>query len=233
MDDRSLGGRVAEDRRVRRTREAIQRALLDLMVHKGYDAVTVQDIIDRADIGRSTFYSHFTDKRDALMSTMDEVRVFLQPDPAAPASGGLFGFSLRLFEHTHQQRQLYRALVGRHGGGLVAARIEQLIAEAVRDELVALLPEGREPAVPVDAIVRFVVGAYSAVLRGWHDGEFPGTPREADAAFRALAEPGVRAVLGLPAATSAAVPGSAGHVAATEARPRRRPEDRGVRRAGQ
>ena len=57
---------VDTDRRVRRTRRALHDALLTLMTEKSYDAVTVQDIIDRADVGRSTFYSHFTDKRYLL-----------------------------------------------------------------------------------------------------------------------------------------------------------------------
>ena len=51
----------AEDRRVRRTRTLLLTALLDLIVEKGYDEVTVQEIVDRANVGRSTFYTHFLD----------------------------------------------------------------------------------------------------------------------------------------------------------------------------
>jgi AcrR family transcriptional regulator len=54
------------DRRVRRTRQALQDALFTLMTEKGYDAVTVQDTIDRADVGRSTFHSHYADKDELL-----------------------------------------------------------------------------------------------------------------------------------------------------------------------
>lgn len=61
------------DRRVRRTRRALHDALLTLMTEKSFDAVTVQDIIDRADVGRSTFYSHFTDKRDLLDSGFEDL----------------------------------------------------------------------------------------------------------------------------------------------------------------
>ncbi|MBO0803611.1 MAG: TetR/AcrR family transcriptional regulator [Nocardiopsaceae bacterium] len=54
------------DRRVRRTRALLHQALIELILEKGYGRITVQDILDRADVGRSTFYSHYRDK-DALL----------------------------------------------------------------------------------------------------------------------------------------------------------------------
>ena len=62
-----------QDRRVQRTRTLLTRALMELIVEKGYQAITVQDIIDRANLGRSTFYAHFLDKEDLLMSGLEEV----------------------------------------------------------------------------------------------------------------------------------------------------------------
>src|SRR5687767_3562998 len=70
---RTEGEKVSGDRRVRRTRRLVQQALVELILEKGYDAVTVTDIIDRADVGRSTFYAHFTDKQDVLFSNLDEL----------------------------------------------------------------------------------------------------------------------------------------------------------------
>ena len=52
------------DRRVDRTVTALRKALIDLILEKHYDSITVQDIIDRANIGRSTFYTHFVGKED-------------------------------------------------------------------------------------------------------------------------------------------------------------------------
>ncbi|MFI7229700.1 TetR/AcrR family transcriptional regulator [Nonomuraea angiospora] len=182
---------MSGDRRVRRTRRIVQEALVALILEKGYDAVTVTDIIGRADVGRSTFYSHFTDKQDVLFSNLDEL-VFLHPVPAT-RSGELFAFSLPMFEHVREQRRLVRALLGRRGGGQVYARGEQLLSAVVRNELVAT---GARASASLDLLVVCVVGAFMGLLRAWVDGEGTATPAELDAAFRAAIEPGVRATLG-------------------------------------
>src|SRR4029079_6347017 len=83
---------VRTDRRVGKTRRALKEALTDLILAQGYESVTVQDLIDRADVGRSTFYAHFMDKDDLLMAILADLEM---PDPDAngwnpddPAFGG-------------------------------------------------------------------------------------------------------------------------------------------------
>lgn len=62
------------DRRVRRTRKLLHSAFLELVIEKGYDKITIQDILDRADVGRSTFYVHFRDKEALLTASFDNMR---------------------------------------------------------------------------------------------------------------------------------------------------------------
>lgn len=71
------------DRRVRKTREAIKEAFLDIIATKGFDALTVQDVTDAADINRSTFYAHFQDKFDLLDRSIREVLERLMDDAQA------------------------------------------------------------------------------------------------------------------------------------------------------
>ena len=59
------------DRRVRRTQKSLHQALIALLLEKNYDTITVQEVLDRADVGRSTFYAHFQSKDELLMSGMD------------------------------------------------------------------------------------------------------------------------------------------------------------------
>ena len=66
------GSKKKTDARVRRTRDALGDALIALMQEKPFDTITVQDVLDRAHVSRSTFYSHYSDKDDLLMSDADE-----------------------------------------------------------------------------------------------------------------------------------------------------------------
>ena len=181
------------DRRVRRTRTAILHALIGLMQEKGYDAVTVSDIIDRADVGRSTFYTHFTDKRDVLDESISGLGEFLRAH--RDSSGGqLFGFSLAMFEHAHEQLPMLRALLGRRGGAVVHDQVANLLTDLVREDL-TVLTAGRTPVVPVELVVAGVVGAYLALIARWLDENEIHTPQQMDAAFRRLVLPGVNAML--------------------------------------
>src|SRR6266576_4441248 len=111
------------DRRVQRTRKLLQDALVSLMIEQGYEATTVQDIIDRANVGRATFYAHFADKETLLASRLEDLRVMLAQyqKRALAAAGGLWerglGFSLPMLEHARSHLPLYRAIVGREKGG--------------------------------------------------------------------------------------------------------------------
>jgi AcrR family transcriptional regulator len=132
-----------EDRRVRRTRRLLREALLGLLRERGYDRVTVQDVLDRADLGRATFYAHFRDKDDLLLSAFGEVREALRQHLAAfarawrggPGAGpgaGLAG-PRALFEHAAGQRGLYRALLGERGSPVVRRDARAQLAALLRE----------------------------------------------------------------------------------------------------
>ncbi|GAA2985655.1 TetR/AcrR family transcriptional regulator [Streptosporangium longisporum] len=177
------------DRRVRRTRQAIQRALVELVLEKGYEAVTVTDVIDRADVGRSTFYAHFDGKQAVLFANLSEM-AFLRP--AISADGPPFAFSRAMFEHVLEQRRLVRALLGRRSGRAVTAHGEQVLRDLVRDELLA---RGAPASMSLELTVTCVVGAFMALLVRWVDEEITATPAELDEAFHAAVGPGVREML--------------------------------------
>src|SRR5213593_1902268 len=119
----------ATDRRVQRTRQLLQDALISMMIEQGYEATTVQDIIDRANVGRATFYAHFADKETLLTSRLEDLRALLvrrQREVLASlgdATARGFGFSLALLEHARSHLALYQAIVGRQSGAVVLQRI--------------------------------------------------------------------------------------------------------------
>ncbi len=171
------------DRRVSRTQGALRHALMNLILKKGYDAVTVQDICEEADIGRSTFYAHFTGKKDLKKRGLDHLRAMLSTHQKATAGQGL-GFSLHLFEHAREHLALYRALIGSDGGAVSLEAVRGLIADLVRAEVRG------DASVPPDLRVQFITGAFMAVLTWWLDGGAKMPPADIDALFRRMAGQG-------------------------------------------
>src|ERR671911_1971150 len=108
------------DRRVRRTQELLRGALMALIMEKGYDRITVQDILDKADIGRSTFYAHYRDKEDLLLAGFEDIRAALAAERAASESGPggedeVLQPLLVVFTHVEGHRQFWGPL-SRKGG---------------------------------------------------------------------------------------------------------------------
>lgn len=185
----------AVDRRAARTRSALHSALMSLILRKGYEAATVQDIIDEADVGRATFYSHYSSKEDLLRSGFETLRALLieaQRNAAAadrPRAAPL-AFSLALFEHAGQYKDVYRALVGGRGGVVAINEIRRILTEVVKKELSAV--PGYD-ALPREVRIQFIVASFLTVLTWWLE-RSPGlAPTEADTIFRQLALGGLRA----------------------------------------
>src|SRR5262245_63624677 len=112
----------AVDRRVQRTQQLLRSALMGLIQEKGFEALSVQDIIDRANVGRATFYAHFDSKEDLLASGIEELSASLrerQRQALATATrpdDRLFAFSHELFVHANEHRLVFRAMVGKRSG---------------------------------------------------------------------------------------------------------------------
>ena len=185
------------DRRIARTRGMLQHALISLILKKDYEAITIEDICDAANVGRSTFYAHYTNKDDLKRSGLDENLRKLLVDRQKDVRGmqgdsgdRSLSFSLTMFEHARDHKDLYRALVGGRGGSVALGTIRRILSGLVRDELAATAGKsvGKIPmdAVPRELEVQFVVGAYMAVLTWWLDGGAKLPPQQIDAMFRRL-----------------------------------------------
>src|SRR4026209_1950526 len=118
MADRLAQTRPRPDRRVGKTRKALKEALTDVILEKGYEAVTVQDVIDRADVGRSTFYAHFTDKDDLLMAILADLEVPGPDTSRWKADDPAFAWTLELFRHFGSGKRLFKAVASSQSGAL-------------------------------------------------------------------------------------------------------------------
>jgi AcrR family transcriptional regulator len=174
----------------------LHQALLSLIIKKGYDAISVEDICETANVGRSTFYAHFTSKDDLKRGGLEHLReelLDLQGSAGASADKETrsLGFSLTMFEHVRDHIHLYRALVGSQGGAVALDTIRQVLCDCVRRELAALGDKNEKDGIPNELIVEYVVGGYMAMLTRWLDGGAKLPPAKIDAIFRRLAVEGI------------------------------------------
>ena len=195
---RDAGGGARPDRRVARSRRALKEALTDLILERGYESVTVQDVIDRADVGRSTFYAHFLDKDALLMAILADLEMpapdasLWQPDDPA------FGWTLELFRHFGSGKRLFKAVASSQSGALARRETTRRLEDLARAELSRLQAGKKLDAFRLETVVRVLVGTFIGFMDWWMREENEHLPAEqVDHAFRSLVLPGVANVLEL------------------------------------
>lgn len=118
------------DCRIQKTVALLHEALGALIREKPYDEITVHEILDRANVGRSTFYMHFRDKDDLLVSSIRDLLGSIKPPPQTPSSGKSYDriirFNLPIFEHIYQHRQHGPAMMGARGRIVVHDHLKKL-----------------------------------------------------------------------------------------------------------
>lgn len=188
----------SQDRRVRRTRNLIKAAFMDLILEKGYDAITVQDILDRADVGRSTFYAHFVDKEQLLMDQLDEFRESLLHQHNRQAVNHtktpVLAFSLSMFQHAQSNYQHYQRMFTRNDTAFLHKHVQSILVEIVHNELITLKYDVRLP-IQVEAIAQFMVNAYWGLLLWWLDHKMPYSVEEMDKMYQKLILSGINGML--------------------------------------
>jgi AcrR family transcriptional regulator len=186
-----------EDRRIRRTRALLQGALVSLMVEKSYESITVQEIIDRANVGRATFYAHFSDKRSLLSSRLEDLRSELlrrqRESLAANNRGRGFSLSRAMLEHASDSLTLWRGIADRESGAFVLSRIQEMLAELVRNDLAALGITRR--SADREAAIQYLTGGFVSLMIWWLNDGQQESVEQIDERFTTLALNGLQAFL--------------------------------------
>lgn len=184
------------DRRIQRTRQLLQDALIAVTLEKGFEAVTVQDVIDHANVGRSTFYAHFHDKEDLLLSGFDHLREEFEKYllNVSADSSDPWALSLAMFQHAAGQRQLYKALAGKQGGNIALPHIQKYLSAVLLSHIKNQMGK-REQAIPLEIVAHYIANSYISLLTWWLDSDSPYSPEEMDDFYRQLVEPGINAIL--------------------------------------
>ena len=195
--ERAESRQMRNDRRSRRTRQMLGDALVGLMMEKRYDAITVQDIICRADVGRSTFYAHFTDKEALLQHQVAQVVENLGRHMDRAGAGSRIVPSIELFRHLRDSRPLIQALVrGRAMETTLKTMHAQLCAH-IESRLAQRLTPGASPGVPPALVAHYVAGVLLSLFDWWMERGMSDTPEQLDSYFLQLVGPSVKSAAGL------------------------------------
>lgn len=176
------------DRRTQRTRRNLNDAMVDLVTEKRFDDITVQELIDRADIGRSTFYLHFRDKEDLFQNNWERFLDFCieQIDWSKVGKDSFFPV-LFLFEHLKDFQPFYRGLVLSRKSDAVfrsgSEYLSQKIAEGLKRNL------KYHPSIPIPILSNYLATELFALLKWWLDEGMPHAPARMDQIFHALVNP--------------------------------------------
>ncbi len=184
------------DRRSQRTKRLLAEAFTSLLREKTYDQIGVQDIIERADVGRSTFYAHYQDKEDLLVSELERM---LDQLNAHASLDGFFdpnGSPVKqLFTHVQDYQPLYKALAWskdietlfKKGQAHLSKDFERLLTSSTQYRVSA--------TVPLPVVCNYMAGSLVNLLRWWLDNNQPYSPEQMDTIFHQLVMPGLWGML--------------------------------------
>lgn len=193
------------DRRVQRTRKYLQEALIELILEQGYDSISVQDIVDRADIGRSTFYTHYSTKdavfidsfkalESELKAAVDAADKAVEDNSTVQGDNYHLSFTKALFTHVDGHRTLYRAMARERGAILAANHIKKILYRLVRNDLNNRVESHGMSVITRDAAIHFVVGATFDLLSWWVDYKSEWSSDEVNAFLQSMVAPGIEAI---------------------------------------
>jgi AcrR family transcriptional regulator len=187
-----------KDRRIQKTEALLRDALISLIREKAYDSIVVKEILDRANVGRTTFYTHFRDKDELLASSIREVLCSarsMQSPPLAKPYEKIIRFSLPVFQylqqHRHEHRRAGDAMLDARSRVVLHERLQNVLIELIEDDVKQYVQGGRTRAghMPPEVLTNYVASTFVLVLNWWVDTDSPLAPNEVNDLYRALVLP--------------------------------------------
>lgn len=186
------------DRRSQRTYRLVSSALTELLLEKTYDAIVVQDILDRAGIGRTTFYAHYFDKEDVLNSLTEQMLETFTRQIAQTARTNArqrIVPSLELLQHVyHSQQPQFQMIMRGHAGERLWEALQAALCKAIEPALTSLCAEKPALPIPLPVVAHYLADALLTLLKWWLAADMPYPPEQMERIFQQLALPGVWAI---------------------------------------
>jgi AcrR family transcriptional regulator len=192
------------DRRIQRTRQSLRTALLELIKEKGYDTISIEEITERANVGRATFYLHYKDREDLLLEEFSEmanekVQILSEipfsawlPSAEEGAEAGRKHPSaplLIVFEHIYENAELYYILLKSERSSRIVERIRKISTESIVKFMATKAKTEPIPlvfSVPIEFFAAFFSGALLSIVDWWLEEDMRHTPKEVTSLFQRL-----------------------------------------------
>lgn len=181
------------DRRQKRTRNAIFSAFSELLSQKSFSKITVQDIIDAADVGRTTFYAHFETKDDLVREMCAEIFDHIIYDGIKTENCHYYGSSngapqdiiQHILFHVRSNRKNITGILSCESGELFLRYFKQYISEVFSNWIVET-PEAQEKQVPREFLIDHVSSSFVNTVQWWINNRMEQSPEELTSYFLAV-----------------------------------------------
>jgi AcrR family transcriptional regulator len=178
-----------QDRRSRRTRQLVTSALTELLQEKRYEEITVRDILERANIGSSTFYAHYFDKDDAQASLLNELFEQLLQQLLLRSGKQEMIPSMELFRHIQQNSQRLQGLIHGRSGDTFWKVVERTMSQMIEHSLTDVTGSFPFSRVPAPLVAHYLTATFLMLLKWWFAEEMSSSPEEMDEFFQQLTLP--------------------------------------------
>jgi AcrR family transcriptional regulator len=185
------------DRRSQRTQQALMDALIALLSIKHYDSISIQDIVEKANVGRSTFYAHFQTKDDLLIMGFARVLdMLLGFVVLSETNNHLELDTTALFQHASGHYELYKTLTWGSGLDILTRDGHNTFSSKIQERLTQFTAGKEISSVSLSILSYHLAGSLLLLLKWWLDNKMPNTPEEMNSIVQQLVMPGIRSTLG-------------------------------------
>jgi AcrR family transcriptional regulator len=189
------------DRRIKRTRDLLQKALTELLKERSYSAITIQDVVNRANVGRTTFYDHYKSKNALFISCHEAVFRQFHFGPHQLSKDELLSLDvppkvIATYQQLFNSRELLSPVFQGEDSRLILRRVRERSAQEIAANLCAAFPDA-DSAIPIEVLANYLAGAQLALVQWWLETRQPHTPDMLAQTFHRLQRAAIRDALGL------------------------------------
>jgi len=160
------------DRRFRKTENAIFNAFIELIQTKRYDKITIQNILDKADIGRTTFYSHYQTKDDLLSEIITNI---MGSFTAVSTDDKIIIPVAHILEHLKDNQSVIKSLLSSDNSNMITSQLKEYWSEKLISKFAS---ESEKRKIPLSLFVNHIIISFIELTRWWLDNNMPESPRK-------------------------------------------------------